>query len=209
MSLTAETVLHTSPVIPVLTVAQISHAAPLAQALVAGGLKVLEITLRTPAALDAIRAMRAAVPDAIVGAGTITNPAELDAAIEAGSQFIITPGLTPALLEAIPSAPVPVLPGVATASELMTARAAGLTHLKFFPAEAAGGIAMLQSFAGPFSDVSFCPTGGITLQTAPLYLALPNVACVGGSWLSPQDKLAQADWPGIEALARAAAALKG
>ncbi|MGF1607622.1 MAG: bifunctional 4-hydroxy-2-oxoglutarate aldolase/2-dehydro-3-deoxy-phosphogluconate aldolase [Rhodothalassiaceae bacterium] len=209
MSMTADEVLDRSPVIPVLAVSELAHAAPLAQALCAGGLQVLEVTLRTAAGLQVIQAMRQAVPHAIVGAGTITSPADLTRAVEAGAQFVITPGLTPALLDAAAGASVPVLPGVATASELMVARAAGLNRLKLFPAVPAGGLGLLKALHGPFPDVRFCPTGGILPDTAPAFLALPNVACVGGSWLAPPTVLAKEDWTGIEDLARQAAALRG
>lgn len=207
MALSAAAVLTASPVIPVLSVPDAQLAPDLARALTAGGLRVLEVTLRTDAALKALAAMRTAVPDAIIGAGTVTSPEQLSQAIDAGAQFVITPGLTPALIEAAPAARVPVLPGVATASELMTARAAGLTCLKFFPAEPAGGVALLKALAGPFPDVRFCPTGGITPVNAPAYLALPTVACVGGSWLAPAEALAAGDWTRIEDLARIAASL--
>ncbi len=169
------------PVIPVLTIDRLEDAAPLARALAAGGLKVLEVTLRTPVALQAITVMRTEVPEAIVGAGTLTRPEDFRRADEAGAQFGVTPGLTAELISAARSAPLPVLPGIMTASELIAARTAGFDALKFFPAEPAGGIAMLRAFAGPFPDVLFCPTGGITRESAPNYLQLANVACVGRS----------------------------
>jgi 2-dehydro-3-deoxyphosphogluconate aldolase/(4S)-4-hydroxy-2-oxoglutarate aldolase len=200
-------IMRLTPVIPVLTVTRLADAAPLAQALVRGGIRVLELTLRSSCALEAIAAMRAAVPDAIVGAGTLTCVADFAAAEQAGAQFGVTPGLTPALIEAASRARFPLLPGVMTPGELIAARAAGYTACKLFPAQQAGGIGMLRALGGPFADVVFCPTGGISRQTAPEYLALPNVLCVGGSWLAPADALDAQDWPRIEALARDAAAL--
>jgi 2-dehydro-3-deoxyphosphogluconate aldolase/(4S)-4-hydroxy-2-oxoglutarate aldolase len=197
-----------APVIPVLTVNELDTAVPLARALVAGGLKVLEITLRTPVALAAIEAMRKAVPDAVVGAGTLTRAVDFAAAGRAGAQFGVTPGLTPDLAAASRGARFPLLPGVMTPTELIIARASGFNVLKLFPASQAGGISMLQALGAPFPDVLFCPTGGITRATAPEYLALPNVVCVGGSWLAPKAMLAAGDWSGIEALARDAASLK-
>jgi 2-dehydro-3-deoxyphosphogluconate aldolase/(4S)-4-hydroxy-2-oxoglutarate aldolase len=197
-----------APVIPVLTVEELGHAVPLARALSAGGLRVLEITLRTPVALAAIEAMRKAVPEAIVGVGTLTRAVDFAAADRAGAQFGVTPGLTPELASAARGARFPLLPGVMTPTELIAARTAGFTVLKLFPAQQAGGIGMLQALGAPFPDVIFCPTGGITRATAPDFLALPNVACVGGSWVAPRAMLAAADWAGIEALARDAAALR-
>ncbi len=197
-----------APVIPVLTINELDTAVPLARALVAGGLNVLEITLRTPVALAAIEAMRKAVPDAVVGAGTLTRAADFAAAGRAGAQFGVTPGLTPDLAAASRGARFPLLPGVMTPTELIAARASGFNVLKLFPASQAGGISMLQALGAPFPDVLFCPTGGITRATAPEYLALPNVVCVGGSWLAPKAMLAAGDWSGIEALARDAASLK-
>jgi 2-dehydro-3-deoxyphosphogluconate aldolase/(4S)-4-hydroxy-2-oxoglutarate aldolase len=199
-------ILRIAPVIPVLVVEDVADAVPLAQALVRGGLPVLEVTLRTPAALSVLQAM-CGVEGAVVGAGTVLDAAQYDAAISAGAQFVVSPGLTDALLLAAKTRKVPLLPGTVTASEVMRAREAGLRALKFFPAEAAGGIAALKSFSAVFADVSFCPTGGITLSTAPDYLKLSNVGCVGGSWLAPPSVLAARDWTGIEAAARAAAAL--
>ena len=196
-----------SPVIPVITVHDLAHAAPLARALVAGGLRVLEMTLRSPCALEAIALMRAAVPEAIVGAGTLTRPEDFDAVAHAGAQFGVSPGLTPALIEAAASAHFPLLPGVMTPSELIAARAAGYMACKLFPAQQAGGIEMLKAMAGPFPDHVFCPTGGITRANAPAFLALPNVLCVGGSWVVPKEAIAAGDWAAIEALARDAALL--
>ena len=197
-----------APVIPVLTLTDLEHAVPLARALTAGGLRVLEITLRTPAALAAIEEIRRAVPQAVVGVGTLTRAVDFAAAGRMGAQFGVTPGLTPELAAASRGARFPLLPGVMTPTELITARAAGFNVLKLFPAQLAGGIAMLEALRGPFPDVLFCPTGGITRALAPDYLALPNVACVGGSWVAPQAMLARHDWPGIEALARDAVSLQ-
>jgi 2-dehydro-3-deoxyphosphogluconate aldolase/(4S)-4-hydroxy-2-oxoglutarate aldolase len=201
-------ILSLAPVVPVLTVTDLETAVPLARALAAGGLRVLEITLRTPVALAAIEAMRKAVPDAVVGVGTLTRAVDFAAADRAGAQFGVTPGLTPELAAAARGARFPLLPGVMTPTELITARAAGFNVLKLFPAQQAGGLGMLQALGAPFPDVLFCPTGGITRATAADYFALPNVACVGGSWVAPKAMLDGGDWAGIEALARDAAALK-
>ena len=200
-------VMRVGPVIPVLVIEDLAQAVPLAQALVAGGVRVLEVTLRTPVALAAIRAMADEVPEAIVGVGTLTRPEDFSEARDAGACFGVSPGLTPALIEAAKESGLPLLPGVMTPSEVMTARAAGFHQLKLFPAQPAGGIDMLKALAGPFPDVIFCPTGGISAETAPDYLALPNVGCVGGSWLTPKTALAAEDWSVITALARQAAAL--
>ena len=197
-----------APVIPVLTITELETAVPLARALAAGGLRVLEITLRTPVALAAFEAMRQAVPDAIVGVGTLTRAVDFAAAGRVGAQFGVTPGLTPELAAASRGARFPLLPGVMTPTELITARAAGFNVLKLFPAQQAGGVGMLQALGAPFPDVLFCPTGGITRATAAEYLALPNVVCVGGSWVAPKAMLAAGDWSGIEALARDAASLR-
>jgi 2-dehydro-3-deoxyphosphogluconate aldolase / (4S)-4-hydroxy-2-oxoglutarate aldolase len=197
-----------APVIPVLTINDFEHAVPLARALAAGGLKVLEITMRTPVALAAIEAMRRAVPDAVVGVGTLTRAVDFAAADRAGAQFGVTPGLTPELASAARGARFPLLPGVMTPTELIAARNAGFSVLKLFPAEQAGGIGMLKALGAPFPDVLFCPTGGISRETAPDFLALPNVVCVGGSWVAPQAMLQAGDWAGVEALARDAASLK-
>lgn len=197
-----------APVIPVLTITDLEHAVPLARALCAGGLKVLEITLRTPVALAAIEALRKAVPDAVVGVGTLTRAVDFAAADRAGAQFGVSPGLTPELAAASRGARFPLLPGVMTPAELIVARNAGFSVLKLFPAEQAGGIGMLRALGAPFPDVLFCPTGGITRTTAPEYLALSNVVCVGGSWVAPAAMLAAGDWRGIEGLARDAAGLK-
>jgi len=198
-----------APVIPVLVVEDADHAAPLARALVAGGLRALEVTLRTPAALKAIRIMVEAAPEAVIGAGTLLTPTDVAAAKAAGAGFGVSPGSTPALLDAADAAGLPMLPGVATPSEAMAAAERGLTHLKFFPAEPNGGAPMLKAWAGPLPHLSFCPTGGVTPANAPAYLALPNVLCVGGSWVAPGDRVATGDWAAIEALARAAARLGG
>src|SRR5271168_3192521 len=196
-----------SPVIPVLTISDLAQAVPLARALIAGGLQVMEVTLRTPVALASIAAIRKAIPDAIVGVGTLTRAADFAAADRVGAQFGVTPGLTPELASAARGARFPLLPGVMTPTELISARAAGFSVLKLFPAQQAGGLAMLQALGAPFPDVLFCPTGGITRATAADYLALPNVACVGGSWVAPQAMQSSGDWSGIEALARDAASL--
>jgi len=195
-------------VIPVLTVAEVAHAVPLARALMAGGLRVLEITLRTPAALAAVEAIRKDVPNAIVGVGTLTRAVDFAAAGRVGAQFGVTPGLTAELAAAARGARFPVLPGVMTPTELVAARSLGFNVLKFFPAKPAGGVAMLQALGATFPDVLFCPTGGITRATAGDYLALPNVICVGGSWVAPAEMLAAGDWAGIEELARDAAGMK-
>jgi 2-dehydro-3-deoxyphosphogluconate aldolase/(4S)-4-hydroxy-2-oxoglutarate aldolase len=197
-----------APVIPVLTITELEHAVPLARALSAGGLRVLEITLRTPVALAAIEAMRKAVPEAIIGVGTLTKAVDFAAADRVGAQFGVTPGLTPELAAAARGARFPLLPGVMTPTELIAARNAGFNVLKLFPAQQAGGIGMLQALGAPFPDVLFCPTGGISRDTAPDYLALPNVVCVGGSWVAPRSLMLAGDWAGIEALARDAASLK-
>ena len=200
-------ILARAPVIPVLTVERVADAEPLAQALCAGGLTVLEVTLRTAAALEVIAAMRRAVPQAIVGAGTLTRPQDFARAAAAGAQFAVSPGFTMELAAAARDSALPLLPGVATASEVIAARNAGFDALKCFPAVPAGGVALLASFAPVFQDVVFCPTGGITRETAPRFLELANVPCVGGSWITPGDAMRSGDWPRIESLARDAAAL--
>jgi 2-dehydro-3-deoxyphosphogluconate aldolase/(4S)-4-hydroxy-2-oxoglutarate aldolase len=201
-------ILSLTPVVPVLSVTELDGAVALARALTAGGLRVLEITLRTPAALASIEAIRKAVPGAVIGAGTLTRAVDFAAADRVGAQFGVTPGLTPELAAAARGARFPLLPGVMTPTEVISARIAGFKVLKFFPAEQAGGVGMLKALGAPFPDVSFCPTGGITRANAPDYLALPNVVCVGGSWVAPMKMLAAGDWMGIEALARDAAALR-
>lgn len=201
--------LDLSPVIPVLVIDRARDAVPLANALLEGGLRVLEVTLRTPAALEVIRQIAGALPQAVVGAGTVLNAAQLCAARDAGAAFAVSPGLTPALAAASRDIGLPLLPGVQTASEVMAAREAGFACLKFFPAQPAGGVPMLKALAGPFPELRFCPTGGITLASAPDFLALPNVACVGGTWLTPREAVAAGDWAAITALARQAAGLAG
>jgi 2-dehydro-3-deoxyphosphogluconate aldolase / (4S)-4-hydroxy-2-oxoglutarate aldolase len=200
--------MRAGPVIPVIVVDRVADAVPLARALAAGGVRVLEVTLRTSSGLAAIAAIARDVPEAIVGVGTITQPQEFAQASDAGAQFAVTPGLTPALIDAARRASLPLLPGVMTPSEVIAAKAAGYLQLKLFPAQQAGGIAMLKALGGPFPDVTFCPTGGITAATAPDFLALPNVGCVGGSWLTPKDAIAVRDWDSITAVAREAAALR-
>lgn len=199
--------MRVGPVIPVIVIEDLAHAVPLARALVAGGVRVLEVTLRTPVALDAIRLIARAVSDAIVGAGTLTRPEDFGEARDAGARFGVSPGLTPALLQAARETGLPLLPGVMTPSDVIAARLAGLHQLKLFPAWQAGGVGMLTALSGPFPDVAFCPTGGIGVETAPEFLALPNVACVGGSWLAPKAALAAGDWGAITALAKEANAL--
>ena len=207
MNNTLELASH-GPVIPVIVIQRLQDAVPLAQALVDGGVRVLEVTLRTPVALAAIGAIARAVPQAIVGAGTVRSAADARAAKDAGCAFAVSPGYTAELGAACRAAGLPLLPGVATASEVMAAQADGLQFLKFFPATAAGGIPMLKALAGPFPDVVFCPTGGITAETAAQFLALPNVKVCGGSWLTPQDAVLAADWARITQLARATFALR-
>jgi 2-dehydro-3-deoxyphosphogluconate aldolase/(4S)-4-hydroxy-2-oxoglutarate aldolase len=196
------------PVIPVIVIQRLADAVPLARALVAGGVRVLEITLRTPVALDCMRAITAAVPEAIVGAGTIRSVDDARAALDAGCRFGVSPGYAQDIGRACKDIGLPLLPGVATASEVMAANADGYGFLKFFPATAAGGIPMLKALAGPFADVVFCPTGGITPETAPQFLALPNVRVCGGSWLTPQAAVDAQDWARITALAREAGGLR-
>lgn len=209
MSASIETIMRTAPVIPVLVIEDIAHALPLAEALVAGGLKVLEVTLRTPCALDAIKVMKQ-VPGAIVGAGTVLNPRDLQAAIDVGSEFIVSPGLTTALGEAAVKSGIPFLPGTANAADIMLGMDLGLSRFKFFPAEASGGTAALKAIAAPFGAARFCPTGGITQATAPGYLALDAVLCVGGSWMLPKSAFdgSKVDTAVIQAAAQAASALK-
>lgn len=201
-------VLRVGPVVPVIVIDELAQAVPLAEALVAGGVRVLEVTLRTPVALAAIRAIAREVPEAIVGAGTLTRPEDFTEARDAGARFGVSPGLTPALVEAARESGLPLLPGVMTPSDVIAARLAGFRELKLFPARQAGGVGMLQALAGPFPDATFCPTGGIAAETAPEFLALPNVACVGGSWLTPKAALTAGDWGAITALARQASALR-
>jgi 2-dehydro-3-deoxyphosphogluconate aldolase/(4S)-4-hydroxy-2-oxoglutarate aldolase len=196
-----------APVIPVIVLERADDAVPLARALVAGGVRVLEVTLRTPVALTAIEAIARAVPEAIVGAGTVRRDADARAAHAAGARFAVSPGWSPRVAAACRSLGLALLPGVASASEVMQAADEGFRFLKFFPAAAAGGTAMLKAWASPFADIAFCPTGGIDAASAPGYLALANVKVVGGSWLTPADAILAADWPRIERLARDASAL--
>jgi len=195
-----------APIVPVLVVHDIAHARPLAEALVAGGLPALEVTLRTPAALDVIREM-ASVPGGVVGAGTLVTPEDVAAAVEAGAQFGVSPGATDRLLDACEAAGLPMLPGAATASEAMRLLERGYDMLKFFPAEASGGAPALKAIGAPLPQISFCPTGGISPENAKTYLSLPNVVCAGGSWVAPADLVAAGDWDGITELAKAARAL--
>lgn len=204
MSTQVEVIMQTSPVMPVLVIDRVEDAVPLAKALVAGGLKVLEVTLRTDAALDAIRAIANEVEGAVVGAGTVTEVAQLAAVQEAGGQFAISPGATPALLKAGFSWELPYLPAISTVSEMMVAMEAGYRAFKFFPAESSGGAPALKSIYGPFPEVCFCPTGGIGPDNFLDYLALPNVSCVGGSWVVPTELIRKQDWEGITALAAGA-----
>ena len=197
-----------APVVPVLVLDDAAKAAPLARALVAGGLPALEVTLRTPAALDCIREM-AAVEGGIVGAGTLLTPADVQAAVDAGARFGVSPGATDLLLDACAEAGLPLLPGAATATEAMALLEWGYDMLKFFPAEAAGGAPALKAIGAPLPQIRFCPTGGVSLQNARDYLGLSNTICVGGSWVAPASKVEQGDWPGIEALAREASLLGG
>lgn len=196
------------PVIPVIVLQRVEDAVPVARALVEGGVRVLEVTLRTPVALQCMESIARAVPEAIIGAGTVRSVADARAALDAGCRFAVSPGYTAQVGRACLDLGLPLLPGVATASEVMAAQADGYAFLKFFPATAAGGIPMLKALGGPFPDVAFCPTGGITPENAAQFLALPNVRVCGGSWLTPQDAVAAGDWGRITTLARAAAALR-
>jgi 2-dehydro-3-deoxyphosphogluconate aldolase / (4S)-4-hydroxy-2-oxoglutarate aldolase len=200
-------IMHSSPVIPVMVINKLEHAVPLAHALVEGGLNVLEITLRTPVALDAIKKIKAEVPGAIVGAGTVINLETLHQAIDAGSEFLVSPGVTDSLIDAALASGIPILPGIISPSEVMRLMEKGITEMKFFPAEAAGGIPMLKSIGGPLPQVTFCPTGGVNPKNAPDYLALKNVACVGGSWMAPADLVDAEDWAEITRRAKEAAQL--
>jgi len=206
--MTLEEILALSPVMPVVTIADAARAAPMARALLAGGIRSIEITLRTPVALAAVAAIARDVPEMVIGVGTVLTAHDLKASAEAGASFAISPGSTPELMDAARHGPIPYLPAIATASELMAGLDRGYTAFKFFPASAAGGPATLKAFAGPFPGVRFCPTGGISLATAPDYLALPNVLCVGGSWIAPEAALEAGDTAAIERLAREAAGLK-
>jgi len=207
-ALTSLQVMQDAPVIPVIVLNDVAHAVPMARALVEGGIRMLEVTLRTPQALACIEAIAKAVPQAVVGAGTLRSKADAQAAANAGARFAVSPGYTSALGAACRDLGLPLLPGVATGGEIMAAQEDGFSALKFFPALQAGGSAMLKAWSGPFFDVKFCPTGGISLQNAPEFLALPNVLCVGGSWLVPADALAQGDWVRITTLAREAVGLR-
>ena len=200
--------LNGQPVIPVLRIARLADAVPLARALVAGGLPMIEITLRTADALESIRRVAAEVEGVVVGAGTILNARQFDEAADAGSKFIVSPGLTRELVAAAADSPVPLLPGAITPGEIMSAREAGLDFLKFFPAEQAGGASFLKALASPIADVKFCPTGGVTAGNAMDYLSLPNVICVGGSWVAPDEMVRDGKWAEIEALAAEASRLK-
>ena len=202
------TIAGQAPVIPVLTVERVADAVPLARALVKGGLPVLEITLRTPVALDALRVMAGEVPEAILGAGTVLNAEQLDQARPAGARFLVSPGCTRALAEAARASGLPFLPGVQTVSEAMMLSDQGFRLMKFFPADQAGGLGWLKAVGAPLAGLKFCPTGGIGADTAPSYLALPNVACIGGSWVAPRDAVAAGDWQKVERLAAAAAGFK-
>jgi 2-dehydro-3-deoxyphosphogluconate aldolase/(4S)-4-hydroxy-2-oxoglutarate aldolase len=208
MALTSIQVMTDAPVIPVIVLSDVAHAVPLARALVAGGIRMLEVTLRTPAALACIEAIAREVPEAVAGAGTVRSAEDAQAAAKAGARFAVSPGYTQAVGKACRDLGLPLLPGVATGSEIMMAQEDGYTALKFFPAMQAGGLAMLKAWQGPFGDVRFCPTGGITQANAAEFLGLANVVCVGGSWLTPADAVAQGDWARITHLAKEAAALK-
>ena len=205
--LTALDVMRDAPVIPVIVLHDVAHAVPLARALVAGGIRMLEVTLRTPQALQCIEAIARDVPDAVAGAGTIRSAADAQASVLAGAKFGVSPGYTSAVGKACRELGLPLLPGVATGSEIMMAQEDGYQQLKFFPAMQAGGLPMLKAWQGPFGDVTFCPTGGISLANAHEFLALSNVACVGGSWIVPTDAIQQGDWARIEQLAREATQL--
>ena len=207
--LTALQVMQDAPVIPVIVLTDISQAVLMARALVAGGIRMLEVTLRTPQALSCIEAIARDVPEAVVGAGTVRSASDAQACALAGARFIVSPGYTSTLGQACRDVRLPLLPGVATGSEIMMAQADGLTELKFFPSMQAGGAAMLKAWGGPFGDVRFCPTGGVTAANAMDFLALPNVVCVGGSWLTPPDAMARGNWAQITALAFQASRLSG
>lgn len=207
MKTTIRSILDPVPVVPVLAVNEVATAVEIARALVAGGLPVIEITLRTPAALAAAEAIVQALPSAIVGLGTCVKAHQIQSAVDVGASFVVTPGTTDRLIAAAAAAKLPLLAGVATASEIIHAQEAGLSTLKFFPAQASGGVQAVKAFAGPFADVTFCPTGGITPDSASDYLALPNVVCVGGSWFAPSGLVAKADWKGIGKLAEATVVL--
>ncbi|WP_309109031.1 bifunctional 4-hydroxy-2-oxoglutarate aldolase/2-dehydro-3-deoxy-phosphogluconate aldolase [Arthrobacter sp.] len=204
----ATSVLHVSPVIPVVTIEEPQHAVPLARALADGGVRIIELTLRTQSALESLKRIANEVPDILLGAGTILTPGQADAAVAAGAQFLVSPGVTPFLLDHMLDLDVPVLPGVATVGEVMAVLERGLDTMKFFPAGPAGGPDYLAAIGAPIPQVQFCPTGGISLETAPEYLKLPNVTCVGGSWLTPRSAIENQDWQQITALAQGTASLK-
>jgi 2-dehydro-3-deoxyphosphogluconate aldolase / (4S)-4-hydroxy-2-oxoglutarate aldolase len=207
LKLSSLDVMQDAPVIPVIVLNDVNHAVPMARALVAGGIRMLEVTLRTPVALQCIERISKEVPEAVAGAGTVRSPFEAQAAARAGARFAVSPGFTNAVGQACHDNGLPLLPGVATGSEIMMAAEAGYTELKFFPAMQAGGLAMLKAWSGPFFDVKFCPTGGVSVSNAKEFLSLPNVICVGGSWLVPNDALASSDWARITELAAQAAGI--
>lgn len=204
--MTSEEIFNQGPVVPVLVIKDVEHAVPLAKALIAGGIRVLEVTLRTDAALEVIAKIAKEVPEAIIGAGTVTNRAQLQQVIDAGAKFAISPGMTTDLLKAGNEGNIALIPGISSISELMTAIDHGYTHLKFFPAEASGGVKALKAIGGPFPDIKFCPTGGISPSNYNDYLALPSVCCAGGSWLAPEDAMINGDWDKITELAKQAVA---
>jgi len=201
-----EEIFAAGPVVPVLVINDVEKAVPLAKALMEGGIKVLEATLRTPAAIDVIKRIAQEVPDSLIGAGTVTNAQQLKAVVEAGAKFAISPGMTADLLQAGMDSEIPLIPGISSTSDLMKGKDAGYTHMKFFPAEASGGVKAIKSISGPFPDVTFCPTGGIGPNNYNDYLALNNVKCVGGSWLAPDDAIESGDWARITQLAKEAVA---
>eukprot|EP00919_Chromeraceae_sp_WS-2016_P048747 GHVR01115377.1.p1 GENE.GHVR01115377.1~~GHVR01115377.1.p1 ORF type:complete len:214 (-),score=36.48 GHVR01115377.1:492-1133(-) len=204
--ITAEEIFSQGPVVPVLVIKDVEHAVPLAKALIAGGIRVLEVTLRTEAALEVIAKIAKEVPEAIIGAGTVTNRKQLQQVIDAGAKFAISPGMTTDLLKAGNEGSIALIPGISSISELMTAVDHGYTHLKFFPAEASGGVKALKAIGGPFPDIKFCPTGGISPSNYNDYLALPSVRCAGGSWLAPEEAMINGDWDKITELAKQAVA---
>ncbi len=206
-TIAADDVMRLTPVMPVVVIEDVGHAEPLARVLLASGIKTIEVTLRTPAALGAIRAIASNAPEMIVGAGTVLNADDLAAAADAGARYALSPGGTPKLMKAARKVAIPFIPGVATSSEVMRGLDLGYTHFKFFPAEQLGGAAALKALAGPLPAAHFCPTGGITPEKAPAYLGLANVLCVGGSWIAPADKIKTGDWAGIEAAAKHAAVM--
>lgn len=206
--MTIEAIARLAPVIPVLTIERLADAVPLARALVRGGLPVVEVTLRTAVAVDALRAIAAEVPEAVAGAGTVLEPAQVDQVTRAGARFAVSPGCTPALVGAVRAAGLPFLPGIQTVSEAMALAEQGYRLLKFFPASSAGGLTWLKAVAAPLADIRFCPTGGIDADSASAYLVLPNVACVGGSWVAPAKVVAAGAWDEVQRLAAAASRLK-